>query len=316
MQYLLIDYGASYIKCIVYDSDTDSLTNYKSFQSPLHMEYSVAKRYVIGSLLHVLAQYTRIKNVVICSILGGSYSENDIYYSWKALYQNPNYKGCLISELFRGQETYHIHKHHSKDSIVDGLEVLGYINGVKFYSVLGDTNCVIESVDLEETDLLINMGTGSQVISTDNITSYIPSGRALNMFSSFFQSMGVDFFERCSKLTVNDLITSTLEIDLNVFEQAVEYNGGGFIKNIHEDNFTVDNMIASVVKGYVTQYIRRIDTDIFEHIFLTGGISKKLPVIKEYITHVTGIETITLNDEYESTHLGMKKLINKYLKGK
>ena len=191
--YLLIDFGASFVKSIIYDKSNDSFNLSNVIKSPLYSSDILNKKVVLKTIIEVLNQYQSFDAIVMCCILGG-YWENDEYYSWKVenkINHTVVHKSCLLSELFSDQPTYHVHKHHFMDSNVTGLELLGYINNIKCYSSLGDTNCVIESVNLEENNLLVNLGTGSQIISKNrksdySLISFIPSGRALNVFKLFF----------------------------------------------------------------------------------------------------------------------------------
>ena len=320
--YLLIDFGASYVKSILYDKSNDSFTLSNVIKSPLYSSDIMKKKWVYSTILDSLNYYKSFDAVVMCSVLGG-YWENDIYYSWKVENKFDTTvvnNTCLLSELFKDQPTYHVHKHHFKDSNVTGLKLLGYINNIRCYSSLGDTNCALESVDIEENDLLINLGTGSQIISKNkksdhNIISFIPSGRALNVFQSFFNSMGIDLFSKFNDLKIDDLEQSTLCFDLNVFPQSYQFNNnGGFINNIFENNFNIHNFISSLFKCYLNQYIEIIKSmKKIDKIWLTGGMSKNYSLISEYINYKTKINVVVNNIKYEDTHIGMSKMIRKYL---
>ena len=320
--YLLIDFGASFVKSTIYDKLNDSFNLSNVIKSPLYTSDILNKKIVFNTIIEVLNQYQSCDAIVMCSILGG-YWENDAYYSWKVenkFDETEVNNTCLLSELFSDQPTYHVHKHHFKESDVTGLKLLGYINKIKCYSSLGDTNCVIESVDLKNNDLLINIGTGSQIISKNNksdynLISYIPSGRALTVFKLFFDSMGIDLFSRFNDLKIKDLEQSTLYFDLNVFPQSYRFNNnGGFINNIFENNFNIDNIISSLFKSYLNQYIEIITSmKKIEKIWLTGGISRKYDLIPEYINYKTIINVVLNSAKYEDTHIGMSKMIKKYI---
>ena len=319
MHFLLIDFGASYITSILFNKESDSFSDLKAINSPFITTDKLSKDEIYSIIKNILNQYKSAQAVVMCGILGGNYL-NNIYYSWKCNEQTgkPTEESCLLSELFKDQPTYHLHSHHSKNSAIKGLQLLGYINNVKFYSSLGDTNCVIESVNLKTNELLINLGTGSQVIKrnedgTHNIISFIPSGRALNSFKVFFDSLGVNLFDEFAKLNINDLEQSTLIFDLNIFPQSFKFKGGGLIKNIDENNFNVRNFISSLFRSYIDQYIEIIKTNKIDTIYFAGGISKKYPLIQKYIQHKTDIYTQISSFQYEDTHIGMSNLIKQYL---
>ena len=316
-RFLLIDFGASYIKSALYSKEFDFLEKPQKEVSPLYHKTKLSKYEIREAITSVLQKYERVDAVVMCSILGGNY-EHEIYYSWKDESSKKETTGsCLLSELFRDQETYHVHNNHCSESNTTGLSVLGYLNGIKFYSSLGDTHCVAQSLSLQEDELLINLGTGSQVIRETEgyeIVSFIPSGRALNIFYNFFKTLGLDLFEEFKKLSFEDLENSTLSFDLNTFPEAYKFNGGGVISGIAEDSFNVHNFIASLFKSYLTQYVDIInDYENINTVYLAGGISRKYKLISEYISRKTQVETVVRTTSNEDTHIGMCNLIRKYL---
>ena len=224
--FLLIDFGASRIKSILYNKEKDLFSKEDVRKSPLYNTDKLNKSVVKDEVESIVDSYDNIDAIVMCSILGGDWY-GDTYYSWKSDDTEPHVKTCLLDGIFEDED----------------------INGIKCYSSYGDTNCVIESREIALDEMLINLGTGSQVISKKifrfgtvyNTISFIPSGRALNVFDNFFKSIGISLFDKFKNLTIEDLEQSTLDFDLNIFSKAHKFNGSGFIKNILEDNFTIDN---------------------------------------------------------------------------
>lgn len=311
MKYLLIDFGASYIKTITYDKYADSYSKCDIIESPFLNKSILHKKECLSILESLLDKYTNIDRIIICTILGGHY-ENDIYYSWKINSKIKNQ--CLISGLFFNESTFHIHEHHkdttSYTNYEKGLRILGFIKHTPIYSALSDTGCVIESVDLKSDDLIVNMGTGSQVIyfkeGKEIRHSFIPSGRSLLVFYNFFKSINLDIFELFKKATISKVVNSTMEIDLNVFKQSHKYSDGGFIKKINEDDFNIENLVYSILRCYVKQYLPYIEQSKCKNIILTGGIPKKIPVIKELLSIYSKDCNVKIsNIDIENTHLGM-----------
>ena len=286
--FLLIDFGASYIKSIHYDKKSNSLSRPETRKSPLYETDVLQKNVIKNEILNLIDYYGKIDAVMMCSILGGHYVD-DTYYSWKNKDTESHHNSCLLNDIFNNSD----------------------INGIKCYSSYGDTDCVVKSVNLEDSDLLVNLGTGSQVISNSKRISFIPSGRVLNVFNTFFNSLGLDMFDKFSQLELIDLEKSSLEFDLNIFSKAFRFNGGGVINNILENNFNVDNFIASLFKNYIEQYIEIINSyQGIKKIYLTGGISKKYKLISNYISHKTNIKTVVNSMEHEDTHIGLVNIIN------
>lgn len=307
------------MKSIVYNKETNSFSNSQVSTSPLANADKLSKDKVLRAIQNTLRKYQSVDAVVMCSVLGGYYV-NDVYYSWKCADKppRPEEDSCLLSELFKDQNTYHIHAHQSKNSTIEGLKILGRWNDILFYSALGDTNCVIASVTLLKNELLINLGTGSQVISQNHegkheLTSFIPSGRALNSFKLFFDSFDINLFDEFAGLTLQDLEKSTMTFDLNVFPQSYRYTDGGSIRNILETNFNKENFISSLFRSYLEQYLEFISSRKATKVFLAGGISKRYSLIENFLGYKSGLPVTTTSFIYEDTHIGMVNLIKQYL---
>jgi hypothetical protein len=284
----------------------------KYIDSPFLTSNTIEKNKLLSLLENVVGSYQNIDAVVICSIMGGYY-KNDVYYSWKEPQFEKNY--CLISGLFNDTLSFHIHTHHKHNTNSEfyetGLKILGSIKNIPIYSSLADTMCVFESLEIDKETAVINMGTGSQIIYSDKKYSYIPAGRALLVFDEFFNSLGLNMFEILNTIALNDVLNSSLEINLNVFKQSHKYENGGFISKINEGQFNVNNLLSSILKELVNQYKDYIVTN---KILLTGGIPKKLPIIKSlFEIYYPNCIVYQDNNKIENTHRGMVKLIKKYL---
>jgi len=308
MKFLLIDFGASYIKPALYDNKKDELLTLDFIVSPFQNEDSIKKENLLNLLEGIVKKY-EVEGIVICTILGGGWV-NDIYYSWKS--SNTDKKQhCLISGLFVNKDTYHIHTHHKGKN--SNLKILGYIKNIPIYSSLGDTNCVIETLDIKNTDYIINIGTGSQIISKNNdditIEAFFPAGRALLVFKNIFPNL----FDVFKELTLEDIINSNLDVNLNVFPQSKKYNKGGNILNINENNFNIKNIASSIIKSLVIQYKEYINDVSKNNIKLTGGIPNKILLLKTVFEYYYPDHNIELTNNEITTHLGLIKYIKRYL---
>lgn len=311
MKYLLIDFGASFIKSIIFDSDNFVFTKYVCHESPFVNEETLQLDSLKNILIEIMNIYQDYNFVATCSIKNGVY-KNDTYHSWKILnLKNIEIVECLISQIFKDQDTYHVHLDHCKTAKVNELNILGVFNGKIFLSNLGDTDCVSRSIKLNEKEVLLNLGTGSQIFFDNKIISFIPSGRALNVFYKFFLGLGKNIFDDMTKITLTDLHTSSLKFDLSVFEQAIDFKDFGKITNISEKNFTYQNFINSLLKSYLNQYINLLKDNNLRKIYLTGGIASKLKVIKAYLEKELSVEVQYVSDDINSTHIGMANLIVK-----
>lgn len=316
MRYWLVDFGASYVKTSIYTFETGEISEYKEWDSPFSFQDSISKQDLINFLMLKKLSYSNIDRIITCSILGGGY-QGDIYYSWKNKL-GKNGKHCLFSGVFLDSKNYHVHAHHQGEE--KKLKLLGELDGIPFYSNLGDTNCVIKSLNLTKEDVAINLGTGSQVfyLSKDNtqtiIHSYIPSGRAFLVFQELFNSLGLNIFEYMAKLSIEDVKNSNLNIDLNVFPQSHLFNGGGYIQNINECNFNYKNLLGSILKSYVNQYYSYINNTKSKNLIIAGGIPVKLPLILDLFKDMFPNHNIIYNEtKIPNTHLGMIEYIKEYL---
>jgi len=312
MKYLLIDFGATYIKTGVYNKDTQEYTKGIVATSPFRYVDKFSKEELLNTLTSLVDNYRDVDGIVICTILGGGYI-GDVYHSWKSpdiKLPNCDRTHCMISGLFNSKVHYHHKPFTTNTNYHMGLFEIGKINNKPVYSSLGDTDCVIESLELNEDTKAINMGTGSQVISLDSIERYFPAGRAFLAYRELFDSLDLDMFELMSTITVDDVFRSDLKMNLAVFPQARSYSDGGSINNIKEGNFTVKNLLGSMLKEFVLQYQSHIDNA--STILLVGGIAKKIKILPElFQMYNPSKEFIVVEDGIESTHKGMIKYIDK-----
>lgn len=307
MKFLLIDFGASCIKTIIYNKTTNIFTDPHHSPSPFIQTSTISIEELIDLLQGIISPYKDIDGVVICTILGGVWIDN-IYHSWKSPLNKSKGPHCLISKIFNS-DTHEDHKPFTNcEKYISTLTQIGKIYDIPIYSSLGDTNCALRSIDIPENGVVINIGTGSQVISKHTIERYFPAGRSFLVFQQLFNSIGLDFFTFLDKITYEDVITSTLQIDLANFTQARGFTDGGSISQILEGTFTINNLLGSLLKTFVTQYqnvVGEADT-----IVLLGGVANKIKILPQLFKYYYPHSNIILqNNEIEATHLGMVKYI-------
>ncbi len=202
---------------------------------------------------------------------------------------------------------------------------------IPIYTGVGDHQCAVLGAGNDENSISVNLGTGSQVAlvsgGNDNTEkrpffkgkllgtiTHIPSGRALNNFIGFLESVNpsVDFWKELGKITFDEIVNSDLNIDLAVFESAWNYSGGGAISGIKESNFNLKNYIASLLRCYAVQYKDAIDSlapyEKYNRIVLSGGVAAKTAVLKPYIESITGYKVHLSKSEYDETFSGLNKI--------
>ena len=114
MKYLLIDFGASYIKMAVYDKTNETTSSRGEISSPFQKSCTITKHQLWTILSDIITKNKDADAIVICTILGGGW-KNDVYYSWKSS-DSSEKKYCLISGLFHEKSTFHVHEHHSHEA--------------------------------------------------------------------------------------------------------------------------------------------------------------------------------------------------------
>lgn len=214
----------------------------------------------------------------------------------------------------------------------------GQFRGIPIYTALGDNQTALLGTSLKNEQVILNLGTGSQIAYIDDfrqninldqrpyfdgkalsLLSHIPSGRALNCF------MGI--LEECIKwakgtknswdllmdISLEEIKHSTMTFDLAVFESAHGFVQGGKIIGIMEKEFSIRSYLASLLRSYIDQYLKIIDDyDVpTKNILLSGGIPKKLPVVRQYLADSLN-QTIFLSESsIDETLEGLKIIISK-----
>lgn len=209
-------------------------------------------------------------------------------------------------------------------TVVSGPPVIaGKWKDIPMYTALGDFQTAIASVSPGPDDIIINLGTGSQVAKLSshfnnesenrcyfdgrfvNCVTHIPSGRALDLFVNIFN---IDF-EEFTQLSLEDIETSNVMFDLSVFESAYGYIDGGSVKNINE-NTNRKNIIASLLRCYLNQYVS-ISKKFkpFRKVWLVGGIPRRIVIIKKYFEKFIGVPVEMC--EHDTIH-GLSRIIKDF----
>jgi sugar (pentulose or hexulose) kinase len=193
------------------------------------------------------------------------------------------------------------------NTVTETVQISGYIKyenkDIPIYTGVGDHQCAVLGAGNTEETISLNLGTGSQVglINSKSNTAekrpyfngklmsvltHIPSGRAFNTYIGFLSEINpnIDYWKLLSEINVDNLIKSSLNIDLAVFSSAWNYNIFKGISGINENNFTLKNFLSSLIYSYIKQFENAIEYigDKRDKIVLSGGISEKLPVIRSY----------------------------------
>jgi sugar (pentulose or hexulose) kinase len=214
------------------------------------------------------------------------------------------------------------------DDIVTEKIIVGYINKfnkfIPVYCGLGDFQASIYSSPEINNCLFINMATGSQIAilnKTLNISeiiecsafsyrpyfndeyikciTHIPSGRYLNIFHKFFKEADFDIWDKFNDLVLEDLQSSSIKINTDIFSDE-----GITISNIKEGGLTIKNLTIAIMFNYLMQYINIIRDNklTFKKIIISGGIAKKIKVIKYFFENELKKPVIINENDDDSIH--------------
>jgi len=217
------------------------------------------------------------------------------------------------------------------DNVVNNNQLSGFIyyenKKIPVYVGLGDLQASINSFCFKKDFLLLNLATGSQIVSIVNESSndinpnisyrpffnnylkcitHIPSGRFLNIYVDFFNEININFWDYINNLSLDDLYNSNLNIETDIFsKEGISISGIKY-------NLNLKNLISSVLYSYINQYITLIKTNNFTYnfILLSGGIGKKVKLIKLMIEKELHTDVI-INDSDDDSLFGVIKFINK-----
>lgn len=218
------------------------------------------------------------------------------------------------------------------------LGSISYQNkNIPVFGGTGDLQTATLGVGLRESEAYFNLGTGSQVITmnevenqklcekrpyffnkTLNVVSHIPSGRVLTVFQRFFDELKKEegwFWKYVFTLSADEILESSLDINLSIYKNAYNYKEGGSIFNLQEENFTSKNFINSLIRCYAEQYIHIMNDLSFKikpkKIRLGGGIIHRIPAIAQVMRKLAKSHTVVTSSNKEETLKGMSFLVEK-----
>lgn len=226
------------------------------------------------------------------------------------------------------------------NKVTQDVEKAGYYisegKQIPIYCGVGDHQCAVFGAGNDASSLSFNLGTGSQIsLITDNpqpqtdvrpffnhnylqTVTHIPSGRAFLEYVGFLESLceTTEIWNEFNTLSIAELEASTLEFDLAIFQSAANFNNYQGIRNIREKSLNKKNYLASLLRCYAAQYVKILERFTIgkevDKVILSGGIARRIPVLKEYFSKVLPYK-ISVAETDEETLIGLAHLsrINK-----
>lgn len=238
----------------------------------------------------------------------------------------------LLSKVGMDYEKIHMPRVERVGSSLGVIQVGSHTLNV--YGGVGDLQAALYGAGFPiKHQLLINLGTGSQVVSTEidatdetieirpgvlggtfSAITHIPSGRALNVFAKFIDDLVPNpvFWDTFATLKTDDLKSSDMNINIGVFASSWKYKSGGSVSGISENNFNLKSYVSAVAKGWLDQYqvaINAISKNPVNSIAIAGGLSRRASFVAEYLAGITNAQVeIEDYDTGEDTLDGLKSL--------
>lgn len=202
------------------------------------------------------------------------------------------------------------------EASTDDLVELGYVTveekNIPCFGGYGDLQASMFGAAPERHDWIINLGTGSQLISAMtpqgqgfelrkyfqekeiHCVTHIPAGRALNLLAKFFQEIrqeqSMDYFwDMLASAAPSSPPENAPIFDFAIFREALGYETGGEIRGIHEDALDVRHFFAGLLNSFLNQYLKLMlaeDHKRERQVVLAGNMAKKLPNVQRWFeTH-------------------------------
>jgi hypothetical protein len=196
----------------------------------------------------------------------------------------------------------------SFDSVANEVCISGYMNVkgrlVPVYTGIGDFQASVLGCNLLPRTLYVNMSTGSQIALIEQrpyfyqglscrpffnnqylkCYTHIPCGKFLIKIHDALSLRGIDFWKSMKTITHDTFFDSNEHILLEDKESMIT------------------NDVVMIFRGFIFQYINIIRSQGFEFdsIFLSGGIPKRLPIIKHIFEKEFGVFVNLHSDEDDS----------------
>ena len=205
---------------------------------------------------------------------------------------------------------------------------------VPCYGGYGDLQASVLGMEPNKDQWVINLGTGSQIVSLIPVDSnrfekrayfdkkmidcitHIPAGRALSMFANLFSEIRNEtsqdhFWQIMKNIKFNGNIDDLPVFDLATFPQAFEFSGGGSISNINEHHFDMNDFCLGLINSFVEQYIQLLNAAGCRSqrpIVLAGNLATEVPLITKLLETKWSNNISTINAPLEPTIAGLFRL--------
>jgi sugar (pentulose or hexulose) kinase len=222
--------------------------------------------------------------------------------------------------------------------VVPTGSLAGTWRGAPCYASIGDQQCAIAGALLEDGELSVNIGTGSQLSMIDDpgvathlqlrpyfdgrflrTITHIPGGRALAVLVGLLTELGGASEEeawRRIEPAVAALTATDLRANTAFFPGPCGH--GGALENLHEGNMTAGHVFRAVFESMARNYqtcARRLDPEgVATHAVFSGGAARRLPILRELTAAQLGMG-YRLSPHPEDTLFGLMVLARAFRDG-
>lgn len=215
------------------------------------------------------------------------------------------------------------------DEPIGTLQLAG--RDLEMFGGIGDMQAAMLGAGVPaRAGIAVNLGTGSQVARAmarspglrgerrpyfgDKVlgcVTHIPAGRALNLFSALADGFAVAargragvFWDLLSGATAEAILAAPLQVNLNVFDGAWRFSGGGSVGGLLEGCSSAEQWVASVARAWLAQYadaIALLDPDrTVAQIALAGGLARRVSPAAAVLRALTRREILAPGREEET----------------
>jgi sugar (pentulose or hexulose) kinase len=208
-------------------------------------------------------------------------------------------------------------------------------NNVKVFGGFGDLQTALYGSNVDEDEICLNLGTGSQVLLISNsmpdysssydvkpyfgrylkAITHIPAGRSLNFVKNEI-CKNDDFWKILNRTVKSQDNQNSPRFNLNLFESNWRYNKSN--KNLIIESYKSDkNFYEDILHAFCNEYLialNKINPDhSFFKLLLAGGKLKDINYVRQFFKSLDGY-TLTRNKKsiLDETLIGLNKLSKVY----
>jgi sugar (pentulose or hexulose) kinase len=211
----------------------------------------------------------------------------------------------------------------------------GMWRGVPCYASVGDQQCALAGALLDDGELSVNIGTGSQLslihdapihgTPIDGLQlrpyfdgrflrtiTHIPGGRALSALVGLLTELGgASEEEAWSRIEPAVAAVTATDLRANTAFSPGPCGHSGALENLHEGNMTAGHVFRAVFESMARNYQvcgRRLDPEgVATHAVFSGGVARRLPILRELAAAELGMG-YRLSPHPEDTLFGLMVL--------